>query len=221
MATEAWPAENASLKCSLAFASCYVYAPRGDGLLSSGARLLCQRVKACDPLWLPRYTGCVAELCARQPSFEQLFGRDAWLVPVPRSGSPGTQVWPAWELSQAFHGLGLARGVWPGLMRILPVARSASALLGQRPTVWQHYESFCVAGRPLPSPRRMVLVDDVITKGRTLFAAAARLRHEYPHLDIRAFALVRTLGFLSRLDRLLAPAEGIVYWAGGDARREP
>jgi phosphoribosylpyrophosphate synthetase len=67
----------------------------------------------------------------------------------------------------------------------------------------------------------MVLVDDVITKGRTLFAAAARLRHEFPQLDIRAFALVRTLGFLSRLDRAFAPCQGVVYWAGGDTRREP
>jgi adenine/guanine phosphoribosyltransferase-like PRPP-binding protein len=69
--------------------------------------------------------------------------------------------------------------------------------------------------------RRIVLVDDVITKGRTLLAAAARLRRELPHADIRAIALVRTLGFLSRVDRLLEPCQGLVYWSGGDARREP
>jgi hypothetical protein len=66
-----------------------------------------------------------------------------------------------------------------------------------------------------------VLVDDVITRGRTLLAAAARLRSTYPHADVRAFALVRTTGYLSRLDRLRAPCAGVVYWAGGDARREP
>jgi type IV secretion system protein VirB3 len=39
--------------------------------------------------------------------------------------------------------------------------------------------------------------------------------------DARFFALVRTTGYLSRLDRLRAPCAGVVYWAGGDARREP
>jgi adenine/guanine phosphoribosyltransferase-like PRPP-binding protein len=118
--------------------------------------------------------------------------------------------------------LGLGSDVWPGISRRFAVARSATALLGQRPSVWQHYESFAVGrapGRPL---HRIVLVDDVITRGRTLLAAAARLRGQYPHADIRAFAMVRTLGFLSRLDRLLEPCGGgVVYWACGDARREP
>ncbi len=122
----------------------------------------------------------------------------------------------------ALHYLGLAQDVWPGIARRVAVTRSATALLGGRPTVREHYESFAVAAAPrVGSLRRVVLVDDVITKGRTLLAAAARLRQHFPHSDIRAFAMVRTLGFLTRVDRLLAPAEGFVYWAGGDARREP
>lgn len=42
-----------------------------------------------------------------------------------------------------------------------------------------------------------------------------------PAVVTLAFAMVRTMGFLSRADRLLAPCAGVVYWAGGDARREP
>jgi predicted amidophosphoribosyltransferase len=129
--------------------------------------------------------------------------------------------WAAWQLATALNELGLARGVWSGLRRTIPVPRSATALLGQRPTVRQHYESLTVEEKPCTPPHRMVLIDDVITKGRTLLAAAARLRDDFPHSDITAFALVRTMGFLRRVDRLVAPCEGFVYWMGGDARREP
>jgi hypothetical protein len=148
---------------TLPFASCYVYVPRGEGLLSEAGHLICQRVKASDPLWLPRYAGQVVELCARERPFRELFARDAWLVPAP--------------------------GCTPA-----PVESAV---------------------------RRIVLVDDVITKGRTLLAAAAKLRGQFPHADIRAFAMVRTMGFLHHAERLLEPCEGFVHWGNGDARREP
>ncbi|TLY79392.1 MAG: hypothetical protein E6K49_03865 [Gammaproteobacteria bacterium] len=61
----------------------------------------------------------------------------------------------------------------------------------------------------------------MVTKGRTLLAAAARLHEAFPDADVRAFALVRTMGFLPQLDHLLEPCEGVIRWAGGDARREP
>lgn len=221
---EAWPDAEAALRCSLSFASCYVYAPRGEGFASAAARLLCQRVKASDPRWLPRYAGQVAELCARERErpFASLFARDAWLVPVPGCAPAGAKPTAACQLAVALHELGLGCDVWLGITRRTAVTRSATAQLGARPTVRQHYESFAVAAAPRGAPlRRIVLVDDVITKGRTLLAAAAKLRGEFVHADIRAFALVRTTGFLTRLDRLFAPGAGVVYWAGGDARREP
>jgi predicted amidophosphoribosyltransferase len=216
------PGDGAWLRHSLSFASCYVYAPRGIGLLSASARLLCHRVKASDPLWLPRYVGCMVELMARERLFQLLFAREALLVPVPGSAPPsGHGLWAAWQLAVALRELGLGREVWVGLERRSPVRKSATALAGTRPSVRQHFESFAVAPPPGLLPNRIVLVDDVVTKGRTLLGAAARLRCELPHADVRAFALVRTMGFLSKLDRLLAPCEGIIQWAGGDARREP
>lgn len=216
-----WPRAGAALRCTLSFASCYVYAPRGEGLLSVGARLLCRRVKACDPKWLPRYAAQVVALGARERRFAQLFARDAWLVPVPGCTPAGTRSTAAWRLAMALHELGLGRGVWGGLARRVPVRKSATALLGERPTVRQHFESFSVSDLRPSLVDRIVLVDDVISRGRTLLAAATRLRCRLPHTDVRAFAMVRTMGFLTGIDRLLAPCEGVVYWAGGDARREP
>jgi len=220
-AADDWPNAVAALRC-FSFASFYVYAPRGEGFTSAAARLLCQRVKASDPHWLPRYAGQVAEHCAREQWLARLFRRDVWLVPVPGCMPAGAKPTAACQLAIALHELGLGCGVWAGIMRRTAVTRSATAPLGERPTVRQHYESFAVSAAPQGMPvRRIVLIDDIITKGRTLFAAAARLRCALPHADIRACALVRTTGFVSRLDRLLAPCEGVVHWAGGDARREP
>jgi hypothetical protein len=76
----------------------------------------------------------------------------------------------------------------------------------------------------MPAPNaihRLVLVDDVITKGRTLLAAAARLRAELPLSDIRGFALIRTEGFVHQIKHLEESCHGVVRWARGDARREP
>ena len=70
-------------------------------------------------------------------------------------------------------------------------------------------------------PRRILLVDDVITKGRTALAAAARVHEAFPHADLRVFALIRTLGLLPNVSQLLDPCEGVVRCLRGDARREP
>ena len=119
-----WLRAEAALRSSLSFASCYVYAPRGAGLLSAGARLLCQRVKASDSRWLPRYAGQVAERCAREPVFGRLFARDAWLVPVPGCSPACATSTAACQLAIALHALGLAHEVWPGITRRVAVTRN-------------------------------------------------------------------------------------------------
>jgi orotate phosphoribosyltransferase-like protein len=67
----------------------------------------------------------------------------------------------------------------------------------------------------------VVIVDDVITKGRTLLAAAARVREALPDAQIRAFALLRTMALVSDLTNLLDPCRGEIRWMRGDARRIP
>ncbi len=110
--------------------------------------------------------------------------------------------------------------MWEGVERRFAVRKSATARNAERPTVLQHYDSLSVAGSPART-NGLVLVDDVITKGRTVLAAAMRLHEAFPNADVRAFALVRTMGFLSRVTQPLQPCQGYVRWAGGDARRDP
>jgi len=202
------------------FTSCYIYAPRAEGWLAKASRELCDRVKSSDPLWLPRYAGFVYRSSLWDRYLAALFAPDAVLVPVPGSDCSGKAPWAALRLAVALSEVGFAQSIWRGLRRRYAVTKSATAPSAGRPTVQQHYDSFATV--PLAkSLHRIVLVDDVITKGRTLLAAAARLRSELPLADIRGFALIRTAGFVNQIKCLEDSCHGVVRWAGGDARREP
>jgi hypothetical protein len=205
---------------SVLFCSCYMYSPRGGRSASEASRLLCARVKSGDAIWLPTYAGLVRDQATRHEVLAGLFGKDVVLVPVPGSAPSATRVWAAERLAVALHGIGLGDSVWPGVRRRFAVRKSATALNAERPTVQQHYESFYVPNLS-GAPQRLVLIDDVITKGRTILAAATRLHEALPCADIRAFALVRTMGLLPDVTHFLEPCLGVVRWAGGDARREP
>jgi hypothetical protein len=59
------------------------------------------------------------------------------------------------------------------------------------------------------------------TKGRTLLAAASCVHEAFPGAQIRAFALLRTMGLISGIQRLLDPCKGEIRWRSGDAHRSP
>jgi predicted amidophosphoribosyltransferase len=205
---------------SVAFYSCYIYSPRGNSFASAASRQLCARLKLGDSIWLPGYAGVVRELATKNEAFAELFSADATLVPIPGSNPSSTRVWAAEQLAVALHGVLLGKEVWPGIQRRFPVRKSATALNADRPTTQRHYDSLSVPASSV-EPHRIILIDDVITKGRTILAATARLHEAFPNADIRAFALVRTMGFLSDVSQFLEPCKGFVRWAGGDARRDP
>ena len=211
---------------SVFFGSCYIYSPRGRGYGSEAARLLCMRLKSGDAAWLPAYARQVHDLAIRHSTLSGLFTNQPVLVPVPSSAPSAHRTWAAERLAFALHAVGLGGSVWAGIERCFPVRKSATALNADRPTVRQHYESFAVTTCSATSSRpaeavKFVLVDDVITKGRTILAAAARLHEAFPNADIRGFALIRTMGFLARIDDPLDPCQGEVRWSAQDARREP
>jgi hypothetical protein len=214
----------------VAFASCYVYSPHGSGAIALGSRRLRVRLKQADPCWFPRYAARVCELVLRYRRFGGFFDSDVFLVPVPGSvagpaGSSAVTERLAIELLKC----GLGGGLWPAMRRRHAVRKSATAAAGRRPTVFEHRASLTViAGAPLTRglregrrPRRLLLIDDFVTKGRTLLAAAATLREALPEAEVRAFALARTLGHVPGLEHLVAPCEGEIRWVGGDAQRTP
>lgn len=241
------PLPHGSAVC---FASFYAYAPLDDGRLCEAARRMCARLKEADPRALAGFAAQVWRDNAANGQFAELFGRNAVLVPVPGSRSGSTAPWVGERLAWCLKEMGLACALWPCLRRCHSVRKSAFAAAGERPTVLEHYASFavdraasgfdefgnvqqglCPERRPwvragchpesAESAPRLVLVDDVVTRGRTLLAAAARLRQAFPGREVRAFALMRTLSRGQALWRNPDPCEGQVRWLGGDARRSP
>ncbi len=124
----------------------------------------------------------------------EFFSPETTLIPVPKSAPipPSGAFWPPKELCDALVAAGLALECLPILERVVAVPKSAFSRRGERPKPSQHFGSFRVnrlLGRELS---RITLIDDVITKGSTLVAAASRLHDEYPAAEIRAFAMLRT-----------------------------
>lgn len=198
-------------------AVCYAYSPHGEGPVCERSRLLRALLKRGNRGFVHRY--------ARRVRYERdagvfadVFDGAALLVPVPGSTpwKPGMP-WIADRLAQALLREGLGNQVWRGLRRAHAVHKSAISPAGHRPSVLEHYASFEVGGLP-PPPRRIVLVDDIVTKGRTLFAAASRVREAFPLAAVQAFALVRTLERYVELRCLLRPCRGEIRWTGTDTR---
>jgi predicted amidophosphoribosyltransferase len=158
-----------------------------------------------------------AQLPARLGGF---FRAGDVLVPVPRSAPKTGGSWVAAELAQALVHQGLGALTWPGLRRISAVPKSATCAPGARPSVASHYDSFRMEPPESP-PASVVLIDDVVTKGRTILAAACRVREAIPDVEIRAFALLRTLGRVAGVRHLLQPCTGEIRWVRGDALRDP
>ena len=198
--------------------------------------MLCAQLKSADRIWIPRFVARVWLEVVGHGCFASTFGSRVVLVPVPGSAPLQRADWVGARLAWCLKEVGLAAEVWPILRRQRAVKKSAFAAVGERPSVLEHYASFAVerpvwgnlpgsqhmpADNPGSSGFHLTLVDDVITRGRTLFAAARRVRDAFPTAKICAFALLRTLAPDEAMRRILDPCEGEIRWVFGDTRRFP
>jgi hypothetical protein len=209
------------------FASCYVYSPFGSNAASERSRQLRALLKSSDAHFIFKYAVRVRQQVTDSSPLTGFLCRSNVLVPIPGSARTGAgTVRVAERLAMALIEEGLGQAMWRGLHRIRAVRKSATAAPGSRPTVANHYDSFAVEDAAdldelTTLPQRVVLIDDVVTKGRTLLAAAMRVQEAFPDAEIRAFALLRTMGLIQGIDRLLDPCVGEIRWRAGDAQRNP
>ena len=123
-------------------------------------------------------------------------------------------MWPAMVIAKKLHEFGYGKDVSPLLERIEVIRKSATAGWGNRPTVQEHYETLAVNARQIGlfQPDKFTLIDDVITKGSTVFACAKHLHESFPEAKIQAFALIRTQGLVTNIGTLVEPATGTISY---------
>jgi hypothetical protein len=208
---------------ALRFLAAYAYSPAGTDPVSRRSRRLCAAIKAADPEVLAGGARTIAALVRQRADFAAHLDPDAVLVPVPSSvPRPTAETDVSVDIARALARCGIGAGVRAVLARGMPVRKSATAPVGARPSVGMHFASFRIVATPLESAAAaFVLVDDVVSRGRTLLAAACRLRERFPRTPIVAGALMRTLGYVTDLPGLTAPCLGDIRWRHGDAVRRP
>jgi len=125
--------------------------------------------------------------------FADFFTDNLILVPVPRSSLRNQgDIWVPRRLADAMLKKGLGKEVKEYLIRIKALPKSAKSISNERPTADQHFESLQVE-KTITEPKEILLIDDIITRGATMYGAANRLAIAFPHAHIRAFAAMRTM----------------------------
>ena len=213
-------AEPTSLNLSseLRFGSFLVYSPRGSSIVSRQSRDVCYSMKQDSG-------GAIAKLVERlemdfaETPLGEMLGPEVTFVPAPRS-APLVEgaLWPARRIADELVKRGLGAEMVPIVKRIDPVQKSSQAGPGERITMAQHLESLGLEPL-LANPKRVTIVDDVVTKGRMFLATATLLAERFPSAELRAFALIRTMGLQPDVEKIVAPCVGVIkrgYWNDAD-----
>lgn len=151
----------------------------------------------------------------------EFIGEETALVPVPRSGLHRRgHLWPACEIAESLHAQGFGRCVIPCLRRAIAVPKAATSRPDERPKARTHLESLELDA-PLSLPPKVTLIDDVVTRGAQLFGAAWKIWSARPDVEVRAFAVIRTISAPDDFAMIAAPCTGRIEWRGEECRRQP
>ena len=197
------------------------YSPDGVSAVSLASREHVRWIKLGSPAHMDRI-GLRSAECSARGALSDTFDAEAILVPVPRNKPrKAGALWPAMRIAEDLLRHGLGRDVRPLLERRAPIEKSALRRVGsKRPTPEDHIRTIRVVDALQVSARRIVLVDDVVTRGATLLGCASLLVRLLSGIEIRAFAAVRTMSGLE-VDGMLAPVTGVITYANGRLHREP
>ncbi|MCS7137273.1 MAG: hypothetical protein NZ941_02765 [Candidatus Caldarchaeum sp.] len=154
--------------------------------------------------------------------FRDFFSRETVLVPVPPSTPlKEDSLWVPLEICKALEkkGLGITHKI---LYRKKPIPRSSRVDPQNRPLPHVHYDSLGYQVSFIEI-RKILLVDDVVTRGHALLGSAWRVKEAYPKADVQGFALIRTISNPTEFKSLYDPEMGTITYRRKyrDALRRP
>jgi len=187
------------LLSELRFGAFFIYSPRGTSEVSVRSRKVRDVIKYDTPGMIGKAVDRLQEELSRS-ELREFFGPTVTLIPVPRSAPLKDEraLWPARRLCEELLDRGLGREVLPCLKRARPVPKSAFAHRGERPAVEVHLESMVV--------EPTLMIPAFVTKGATLLAAGTLLEKSFPKASLLGFTLVRTMGLVPDVERIINPA---------------
>lgn len=209
---------------SLFFGSYLTYTPRGTSEEAKKSQQITYAIKQEKTLqtgepYSKYLVGLISDELQTLP-FKTFFGDDTYLVPVPKTSlmKPGT-LWVPLKIAEAMESKRLGK-VMNCLERIKPLPKSATSAPQDRPKASDHQNSIIV--KPgIQRPEKIVLIDDIVTRGATLFGCANRLREIFPQASIFGFALIRTISNEEHFLQIKDPCVGTITLLGEVTFRTP
>ena len=152
--------------------------------------------------------------------FFNYFDKDTILIPIPKSSLlQKHELWVPQRITLSLEKYGLGKNE-NCLFRETALLKSSTALPNNRPKAHQHYDSMKVK-ELLFKPKKIILVDDVITRGATALGAVNKLGESFPDANIRVFAVMRTISNQSEFSNIVDPCTGYVSLSRVDTFRVP
>ncbi|RYD78484.1 MAG: hypothetical protein EOP84_14205 [Verrucomicrobiaceae bacterium] len=150
----------------------------------------------------------------------EIFREKSILIPVPRSRPIlDGGLWPSLRICEELRKQGVGDRILPCLERTMAAQKSAYAGQGGRLSPIEHLQTLnCKESSMLPL--KVVLVDDFVTRGSILLACAALIQAHFPNAEVKAFAMVRTRGFVDDIDKLVDPVVGRISNNFGHPQRD-
>ena len=215
--------KNATQISPLNYATVANYSPKGNSNLSIRSRDSCYKLKNGNAETLKNFANYFKGQFGGTDIFNDFFGDNVVLVPVPRSSLlVAGGLWPSKLIADELVNIGLAQIAIPYLQRVYAIQKSSISSPGNRPTLEEQYNSLAVNKLEMFSPERITIIDDVLTKGRTAFASALRLSEAFPNAVIRVFAPIRTQGLVNDIEKFAESAIGDITFDGySDVDRHP
>ena len=155
---------------------------------------------------------------------DELFSRDGFFVPVPghapRLERARHQLWSMRRFCEALSTARFGAGVVPLLERTTAVPAAHLLPAGElRPNARRHFDTIRVVGGLIERPGRLVLVDDVLTRGATMLGCASRLREMFPDVPVSGFCLARARSEPCELQTPISPRlHRVVRWGADDSQ---